>query len=158
MTQLSMLSQFNTEELGADIMTDQNLDLCSGPTIKFEKWYDPYIKTKEQKEEEDNFKEENGWEDEMPRRSLLTPFGGLSIDCPITEHFKLYIGQTNFSITAPIMKVIEATEGCETLDIYTRYRFRIGVGNLFLPQQVFQDIRRRVLKLVKKKSNLILEG
>ena len=70
---------------------------------------------------------------QKPTRVIMTPMGII----PYTDNtasnkiFNLWIGHTNFNLSVPIIKIIESFEGIETLDIFTRYRFRIGIGKLF---------------------------
>jgi hypothetical protein len=42
--------------------------------------------------------------------------------------------------------IIETTSGVETLDIFTRYRFRIGVGKAFSDSEVMRDINNKIYK------------
>lgn len=61
---------------------------------------------------------------------ISTPMGMV----PLTEHtdpnqiFNFWVGHTNFDISKDIVDVINHVSGVETLDIYTRYRFRVGIG------------------------------
>ena len=77
---------------------------------------------------------------------IATPMGII----PVTENtisskiFNFWIGHTNFDITYRVADVIEKTEGVETLDIFTRYRFRIAIGKAFDDSSVMRDINRRV--------------
>jgi hypothetical protein len=79
----------------------------------------------------------------QPAKMLVTPMGVV----PMPEHshpskiFNFWNGHTNFSITPSVVKIIETVDGVETLDIFTRYRFRIGVGKLFDDSQVMFDIQ-----------------
>jgi hypothetical protein len=56
------------------------------------------------------------------------------------------MGHTNFDITRRVAETIEITEGVETLDIYTRYRFRISVGKAFEDSMVMRTINKNVYK------------
>jgi hypothetical protein len=58
--------------------------------------------------------------------------------------FNFWMGHTNFNITKKIADIIEQTDGVETLDIFTRYRFRIGVGKAFDDSSVMRTINKRV--------------
>ena len=78
---------------------------------------------------------------------LMTSFGVI----PIPEHadpsttFNFWIGHANFEITEDISKTIEKVEGVETLEVYTRYRFRIGIGKLFKDSEVMVSIQDAVI-------------
>jgi hypothetical protein len=79
---------------------------------------------------------------------IATPMGII----PINENtlsskiFNLWVGHTNFNISQNIAATIEQTEGVETLDIFTRYRFRISVGKAFDDSAVMRNINKRVYK------------
>jgi hypothetical protein len=81
-------------------------------------------------------------------RVIATPLGII----PLTENtssskiFNFWTGHTNFDITKHIADIIEATDGVETLDIFTRYRFRVGIGKAFNDSQVMRDINSQVYK------------
>ena len=81
-------------------------------------------------------------------RFILTPFGAMSPDqISIGKYFKFWIGHTNFDITSKISDIIEKTEGVEVLNIYTRYRFRIGVGQCFQDRNVMSSIQDKINEL-----------
>lgn len=68
--------------------------------------------------------------------------------CDIDE-FDFRIMHTNFNITGDVAEVIEGVDGVETLEIFTRYRARVGIGKCF----VFRDVRDKIATAV----NLHLE-
>jgi hypothetical protein len=79
-------------------------------------------------------------------RVMATPMGII----PVTENtasgkiFNFWTGHTNFNITRKIVSLIEETEGVETLDIFTRYRFRMSVGKAFDDSSVMRNINNNV--------------
>lgn len=79
-------------------------------------------------------------------RVMATPMGII----PITENtssskiFNFWMGHTNFSITHRVAEIIEETEGVETLDVFTRYRFRIAIGKVFTDSSVMKNINDSV--------------
>lgn len=83
-------------------------------------------------------------------KALVTPFGIIPYDSAhgIDNIFNFWIGHTNFDITQPICSVIEQTPGVETLDIFTRYRFRIGIGKLFLSGSVLSNVTNRTMEFL----------
>ena len=42
--------------------------------------------------------------------------------------------------------------GTESLDIFTRYRFRIAIGKLFTERDVMADINNRILAYLESKE------
>ena len=81
-------------------------------------------------------------------RVIATPMGII----PITENtasnkiFNFWLGHTNFDITKNIALLIEELAGVETLDIFTRYRFRIAIGKAFDDSLVMRNINKTVYK------------
>jgi hypothetical protein len=77
---------------------------------------------------------------------IATPMGIV----PINENtasgkiFNFWVGHTNFNITKYIADIIEKTEGVETLDIFTRYRFRIAIGKAFADSLVMKNIQEAI--------------
>ncbi len=125
--------------------------------IVWEKWKDPYDETdewfpKESKEPEEisedlAFEEEEEVIFEQPMQLLMTnmgviPFGGMNNTPPIGKIFNFWTGHTSFSISSQIASQMELVEGVEVLDIYTRYRFRVGIGKLFKDREVMNAIQQ----------------
>lgn len=79
-------------------------------------------------------------------RVMATPMGII----PITENtasskiFNFWTGHTNFNITSKIASIIAETEGVESLDVFTRYRFRISVGKAFEDSSVMRNINNHI--------------
>ena len=100
-------------------------------------------------EDEESAHMEDDSEEEFykpPTKVIMTPMGIV----PYTENtasnkiFNFWVGHTNFNLNLSICRLIEDTDGVETLDIFTRYRFRIGVGKLFDDKTVMRDINETV--------------
>lgn len=77
---------------------------------------------------------------------MFTPMGII----PYTEStasskiFNFWTGHTNFNLSQKICDIIEQTEGIESLDIFTRYRFRISVGKVFVDSEVMRKINHNI--------------
>jgi len=85
-------------------------------------------------------------------KAIITPFGIMPYDeyNSIGRSFNFWIGHTNFDITNNIVDIIELASGVETLDVFTRYRFRIGIAQLFTSADVMSDITNGVYKYLDK--------
>jgi hypothetical protein len=89
---------------------------------------------------------------------LISPLGVI----PLNEHnlpskvFNFWMGHTNFDIGEDEAKIINDAPGVETLDIFTRYRFRISVGKAFDEYEVMDTIGKILCKevIVEKKDSL----
>lgn len=90
-----------------------------------------------------------------PVRVIATPMGII----PYNEYtasgkiFNFWIGHTNFNISKQVAKIIETTAGIETLDIFTRYRFRISIGKAFEDRIVMKSIDDRIANNLKEVHN-----
>jgi hypothetical protein len=94
--------------------------------IVWSKWVDPLESLS------DDDKKEKEYDDNQVNL-LVTPFGVTQVtnSTLLSKQMNLWIGETNFDITMGIMDVLNKLDGIETLDILTRYRFRVGIGRLF---------------------------
>lgn len=118
--------------------------------IVWQKWFDPFGRDEEYSDWSEDYEDmEKGEEkfDHLPInanavRAISTPMGIV----PYTDNtasskiFNFWIGHTNFSISQKIANVIESVDGVETLDIFTRYRFRIAIGKAFDASEVMTNI------------------
>jgi hypothetical protein len=127
--------------------------------IIWQKWVDPFgeddIETDEDKKffTDDEELEEN--EDQLDKKkyvfgikAIATPMGivPMNENTASSKIFNFWLGHTNFNITKRIASIIEKTDGVETLDIFTRYRFRIAIGKAFNDSDVMRDINKKIYK------------
>ena len=125
--------------------------------VIWEKWRDPFgsddeiiqnilSENEEETEDENQIPETADNQNPQNIRVMATPMGII----PVTENtasgkiFNFWTGHTNFNITRRIASIIEETEGVETLDIFTRYRFRISVGKAFDDSSIMRSINDNV--------------
>lgn len=124
--------------------------------IIWQKWVDPFgedsqeTKWTDYEADDDTPSEVMDYIDEQqknkPIKVIASPLGII----PYNEHtasskiFNFWVGHTNFSITKPIAKILESADGVETLDIFTRYRFRIAIGKCFQDSAVMQNISQQI--------------
>jgi hypothetical protein len=117
------------------------------PTIIWEKWQDPYGLDNEfddmDYEDIDNDQE---YPNIVSKHIILTNMGMIPYneytDC--TKIFNFWVGHTNFSLSANIVNIIQEIEGVETLDIFTRYRFRIAFAKAFKEREVINNINNTI--------------
>jgi len=85
--------------------------------------------------------------EEKPVKLIFTTLGMV----PMTEAsrpskvFNFWVCHTSFNITDPLGLEIEKVDGVEILDVFTRYRFRVGIGQVFKPGAVMNAINERML-------------
>lgn len=138
--------------------------------IVWEKWVDPfgqYIEEAKWTDYEGSISDSldeidllDYEEDEEPSRDtqqirvIASPMGLI----PYNEFtapgkiFNFWVAHTNFNITPTISKIIEESEGVEILDIFTRYRFRIGVGKCFSDSETMKHINDNVYQFLSTKN------
>lgn len=133
--------------------------------IIWQKWADPFGRDDIKEQEEfDNFEDDSAEEEseeEEKSKSFLannsikygikviaTPMGVIPVNDNTSSGklFNFWMGHTNFDITKKVATAIEQTDGVETLDIYTRYRFRISVGKAFEDSVIMRNINKNVYK------------
>lgn len=123
--------------------------------IVWQKWLDPFGHDDLSSLENTISHDDNDQEDYIDNNSsikngalkaILTPMGLI----PYTENtasskiFNFWVGHTNFNLSKKVIDVIENSDGVETLDIFTRYRFRIAIGKVFEDAKVMTNINERV--------------
>lgn len=134
--------------------------------IIWQKWADPFGQDDIEENIESLYDTEEdikGYADktEMPNKIInsqyvqiiATPMGIIPINENTASNkiFNFWLGHTNFDITKKIATIIEDTNGVETLDIFTRYRFRIAVGKVFNDSKVMRNINDQVYEYLDNK-------
>lgn len=118
--------------------------------IVWSNWIDPLQEEIDETEEEEGY---NDSYDDKPsgkvHKLLSTPFGVLPLQPSMlaSKDFYFIVLQTNFNLDMPLIQKIEKIDGVETLDIYTRYRARVGIpkSGLFDIEQVKREIEEALI-------------
>lgn len=133
--------------------------------VIWEKWRDPFgsddeiiqnilSENEEETEDENQIPETADNQNPQNIRVMATPMGII----PVTEYtasgkiFNFWTGHTNFNITNRIATIIEQINGVESLDVFTRYRFRISVGKAFNDSIVMRRITNKVYRYLSKST------
>lgn len=129
------------------------------PVIIWEKWVDPYGSNPDDVEwpgynqntiMDDNEEYVEQQHTYQKNNVLATTMGIIPFnehtDC--TKIFNFWIGHTNFDITKLIAEVLQSISGVETLDIFTRYRFRISFGKAFEDRKVIDTINNKIKEIL----------
>lgn len=128
------------------------------PLIVWEKWVDPFGQALEEAKWTDYENEidtiddiEYIDDDEMemrPIKAIATPMGIIpynELTAP-SSLFNFWVGHTNFDINKKVANIIDKSEGVEILDIFTRYRFRIGIGKCFNDSETMKLINDNIYR------------
>jgi hypothetical protein len=130
-------------------------------TIVWEKWVDPYGSNLEEVEwpgydnaniiDDEDEENENIMHKHKPSKfnAIVTSMGIIPFneytDC--TKIFNFWTGHTNFNLTKRMCEILQSIEGVETLDIFTRYRFRISFGKAFDERVIINSINETIKNL-----------
>lgn len=123
--------------------------------ISWEYWENPFGGGKEWTEEgvprkKKKKREYEDFDESVPVRPVVMTDAGmmpLAVYGDMTEVFDFWIGNTDFNLSRPVCKKIREVEGVETLDILTRYRFRISFGKMFKSADVKLNINKVINNL-----------
>lgn len=106
-------------------------------------------------EEDEDIDDEEDYEDEdedglNKKPIMLTPFipitNKLIDDISMLANFECWMGHTNFDITPNIKNILNDIPGVELLKICSRYRFFIGIGQMFDFKNVRQHIEDSLIE------------
>lgn len=67
-------------------------------------------------------------------------------DVAMLSNFDCWIGHTNFDVTPRIKDKLNRIPGVEILKIFSRYRFFVGIGQMFDFQNVRYEIEKELIK------------
>ena len=123
--------------------------MSNEPKIIWEKWTDPYNMNSDDAldwpddDYDDTIKSEKN-------NVLITSMGII----PYNEHtdcckiFNFWIGHTNFNLSNRAIETLQQIDGVETLDIFTRYRFRVSFGKAFIDREIMNNINNQMSLLL----------
>jgi hypothetical protein len=101
-------------------------------------------------EDDESYEEDNESSKKNPLSLLfqkmlpLTP--QVIDDVSMLANFDCWMGHTNFDITPRIKEQLNKIPGIEILKIFSRYRFFVGIGQMFDFQNVRHDIEKELIK------------
>jgi len=131
--------------------------------VVWEQWKDPLMsnQTEDVIPEYDN-DYNSGLNKPVPQPFIHTQFGLLAImnHMSASNHFDFWMMHTNFNITHDFAIMIEALPGVETIEVYTRYRMRLGFpkSGLFKSNEIMNHITEIIKQLDTEKTKLLLSG
>jgi len=124
------------------------------PLIIWEKWRDPFGEKNDDdldleidsEEFDDNEYNEIESEEVVAAKVLLTPMGLIPYNdnTASSKIFNFWLGHTNFDITQSVFDILDSANGIETLDVFTRYRFRIGIGKAFDDRKIMRKLNDKI--------------
>lgn len=136
----------------------------SNRTIIWEKWKDPFgfedSSIENILENEDNENDEEVIQPVIKKikcQVISTPLGMIPFNetLPSSDVFNFWTGHCNFAITKKILRLIENTPGVETLNVFTKYRFRISVGKAFSDSLVMRQINQNVYNYLETDQDYV---
>jgi hypothetical protein len=136
---------WSSQHLEIDTMSGRLID----PNDEYDEFYNNY---------EEDYENEGGYDflktKEKIQNVISTPFGLWRVHDVMNPYkqFKLWMGHTNFTINQNVADTIKSVPGVEVLSILTRYRFLIGIGEMFDIRNVRSIIEKK-LKCPKNNKN-----
>ena len=124
-------------------------------TIIWKKWDDPYKPTIDDWPDSDDPPYKDNYQNNMPMKVIATPMGMI----PLTEQstpsklFNFWVVHTSFNLSKSIADIMEKIEGVETLDIWTRYRARVAIGEVFNTRVVIRNINTAIKEYLDKHAS-----
>jgi hypothetical protein len=126
--------------------------MLNEPKIIWEKWTDPYNINSDNDLDWSGDEDKNFYDTIKQEKNnvLLTSMGII----PYNEHtdcckiFNFWIGHTNFNLSNRVIEIIQKIDGIETLDIFTRYRFRVSFGKAFVDREIMNNINNQISLLL----------
>jgi hypothetical protein len=79
-------------------------------------------------------------------KAIITQIGVIPMEdhTNIGKIFNFWTIHTNFRLTNDIREIIDNTDGIETFDIYSPYRWRIAIGKAFNSSEVKQNLMKNL--------------
>jgi hypothetical protein len=126
--------------------------MLNEPKIIWEKWTDPYNINSDNDLDWSDDEDKNFYDTIKQEKNnvLLTNMGII----PYNEHtdcckiFNFWIGHTNFNLSNRVIEILQKIDGIETLDIFTRYRFRVSFGKAFIDREIMNNINNQISLLL----------
>lgn len=112
--------------------------------IIWQKWEEPAEHDHDHDNEDEDFDMEDD-EGGKPYPVIRTEYGhfiSVKIHAPLKNDLKLWVGNANFDIGHKEKDIIEDVDGVEILDIFSAYKFRVGIGLAFEDKIVHKRIEK----------------
>jgi|TARA_B100000073_G_scaffold189488_2_gene156901 hypothetical protein len=96
--------------------------------------------------EEEDYLEEDVFEEEIESQEIMAvPVPNSFYEqISLITNYDCWLGHSNFDLTPSIKSEIEKVEGVEVLKICSRYRFFLGIGQMFK----FTDVRKNIEEII----------
>ena len=94
----------------------------------------------EGEEQEEEYLEQSYESEEETNPVMIPMTARFYEDMSLLSTYDCWLGHTNFNITPVIKGELDKIDGIEVLKICSRYRFFIGIGQMFK----FQDVRKQI--------------
>lgn len=99
-----------------------------------------------EEEEEEEYLEEDVFDGDVESQEVLAvPVPDSFYEqISLITNYDCWLGHSNFDLTPSIKTEIEKVEGVEVLKICSRYRFFLGIGQMFK----FTDVRKNIEEII----------
>ena len=110
-------------------------------------------KLENEDDEDDNEYEDTEESDSKVQIPLFPLSNQIINDAALLSTFDCWIGHTNFDLTHRIKNTLDEIPGIEMLKIFSRYRFFVGIGQMFNFKTVRNDIEKALLGDTKNEQH-----
>lgn len=100
----------------------------------------------ESEDDLDSYEDESDIKNMIDSSTMLPITPQLIEEISLISNFDCWIGHTNFDITHRIKDKLDKMDGVEVLKIWSRYRFFIGIGQMFDFTEVRNNIENILIK------------
>lgn len=125
--------------------------------IKWEKWVDPFSQESDSSTDDDYMDsyeklESGNKKNTYSGPTLIGPMGVVPINegAKPSKIYNFWMLHSNFNISKPVIKILKECVGVESLDVFTRYRARIGIGKVFNDERVRNKITKMLCQEKKE--------
>ena len=125
------------------------------PTITQRRLISQNMLDDEEEDEEDRDYAMGGYDKKIALEEMDSLVSQTVIMCnesQMINSLSMWIGHCNINLSETLIDNLVAASGVETLDVMTRYRFRVGIGKMFDPGLVKTNLAKIIEKHAKSLS------
>ncbi|NBO99251.1 MAG: hypothetical protein EBU90_03870 [Proteobacteria bacterium] len=102
--------------------------------------------TQDYEDEDEDESYEDNISSKPTQMPMMVPMSQQLIeDVSMLSNYDCWVGHTNFDITPRIKDLLNTIDGIEVLKICSRYRFFIGIGQMFNFSEVRKNIEKELI-------------
>lgn len=143
--------------------------LVDNPAVDWDKWENVFGIDKDEvpefvpEDEVKEFEEQNDWDTILNRSKnfiMLSPYGPIPLNSTSnpTNFFNWWVAHTNFPLSTEDLDGINDILGVETFDVFSGYKFRIGIAAMFDDSVIRENVGKYLKGRHKKEKKIVKEA